>query len=69
MWELTGYLGLFLVSFGAATLLPLQSEAVLGSRANWESSPIIHRFQTVSARRCCIDRAEDTTGPNHRITK
>ena len=25
-----GYLGLFLAAFGAATLLPLQSEAVLG---------------------------------------
>ncbi|MFZ5774769.1 MAG: YqaA family protein [Thermodesulfobacteriota bacterium] len=29
MWELTGYLGLFGSAFGAATLLPLQSEAVL----------------------------------------
>lgn len=29
MWELTGYLGLFLAAFGAATLLPMQSEAVL----------------------------------------
>lgn len=29
MLELTGYLGLFLAAFGAATLLPLQSEAVL----------------------------------------
>ncbi|KAA8702824.1 YqaA family protein [Pseudomonas cannabina] len=29
MFELTSYLGLFLVAFGAATLLPLQSEAVL----------------------------------------
>ncbi|WP_077524927.1 YqaA family protein [Metapseudomonas resinovorans] len=29
MWEVTGYLGLFLAAFGAATLLPLQSEAVL----------------------------------------
>ena len=26
---LAGYLGLFLAAFGAATLLPLQSEAVL----------------------------------------
>jgi membrane protein YqaA with SNARE-associated domain len=26
---LVGYLGLFLAAFGAATLLPLQSEAVL----------------------------------------
>ncbi|QXI26579.1 YqaA family protein [Pseudomonas vanderleydeniana] len=29
MWETGGYLGLFLSAFGAATLLPLQSEAVL----------------------------------------
>lgn len=29
MFELTSYLGLFLAAFGAATLLPLQSEAVL----------------------------------------
>ncbi|MGN2411630.1 YqaA family protein [Pseudomonas syringae] len=29
MFELTSYLGLFGVAFGAATLLPLQSEAVL----------------------------------------
>ncbi|MBX8515965.1 DedA family protein [Pseudomonas cichorii] len=29
MFELTSYLGLFAVAFGAATLLPLQSEAVL----------------------------------------
>lgn len=29
MWELSGYLGLFLAAFGAATLLPMQSEAVL----------------------------------------
>ncbi len=29
MLELSGYLGLFLAAFGAATLLPLQSEAVL----------------------------------------
>lgn len=29
MWETTGYLGLFASAFGAATLLPLQSEAVL----------------------------------------
>ncbi|MDK4202058.1 YqaA family protein [Pseudomonas sp. HR1] len=29
MWELSGYLGLFVAAFGAATLLPLQSEAVL----------------------------------------
>ena len=29
MWELTGHLGLFLSAFGAATLLPLQSETVL----------------------------------------
>lgn len=29
MFELTSYLGLFVVAFGAATLLPLQSEAVL----------------------------------------
>lgn len=29
MWEPTGYFGLFLAAFGAATLLPLQSEAVL----------------------------------------
>ena len=25
MWELSGYLGLFLAAFGAATLLPMQS--------------------------------------------
>ncbi|HHK2384072.1 TPA: DedA family protein, partial [Pseudomonas aeruginosa] len=29
MWELSGYFGLFLAAFGAATLLPMQSEAVL----------------------------------------
>ncbi|BCR23441.1 MULTISPECIES: YqaA family protein [Pseudomonadaceae] len=29
MWEAGGYLGLFISAFGAATLLPLQSEAVL----------------------------------------
>ena len=29
MWELSGYLGLFLAALGAATLLPMQSEAVL----------------------------------------
>ena len=30
MFEYGGYLGLFLAAFGAATLLPMQSEAVLG---------------------------------------
>jgi membrane protein YqaA with SNARE-associated domain len=29
MWELSAYFGLFLAAFGAATLLPMQSEAVL----------------------------------------
>ncbi|KJZ64634.1 YqaA family protein [Pseudomonas fluorescens] len=29
MFELTNYLGLFLAAFGAATLLPMQSETVL----------------------------------------
>ena len=29
MFELTSYVGLFLAAFGAATLLPMQSEAVL----------------------------------------
>lgn len=29
MWGLPGYFGLFLAAFGAATLLPMQSEAVL----------------------------------------
>ena len=29
MWELSGYFGLFLAAFGAPTLLPMQSEAVL----------------------------------------
>ncbi|UTH29351.1 YqaA family protein [Ectopseudomonas hydrolytica] len=29
MWELSGYLGLFLAAFSAATLIPAQSEAVL----------------------------------------
>ncbi|WP_415754154.1 YqaA family protein [Pseudomonas leptonychotis] len=29
MLELSGYVGLFLAAFGAATLLPMQSEAVL----------------------------------------
>ena len=29
MFELTSYFGLFMAAFGAATLLPLQSEAVL----------------------------------------
>ncbi|HKM15227.1 MAG TPA: YqaA family protein [Marinospirillum sp.] len=28
-WELSGYLGLFFAALGAATLLPMQSEAVL----------------------------------------
>ena len=31
MWDLTAYLGLFVAAFGAATLLPMQSEAVLTS--------------------------------------
>lgn len=31
MFELTSYVGLFLAAFGAATLLPMQSEAVLVS--------------------------------------
>jgi len=30
MFEYGGYLGLLLAAFGAATLLPMQSEAVLG---------------------------------------
>jgi len=29
VWDLPAYLGLFIAAFGAATLLPLQSEAVL----------------------------------------
>ncbi|MEO9331786.1 YqaA family protein [Pseudomonas guguanensis] len=29
MWDFSAYLGLFLAAFGAATLLPMQSEAVL----------------------------------------
>ncbi|MCY1305427.1 Inner membrane protein YqaA [compost metagenome] len=29
MWDLSAYLGLFVAAFGAATLLPMQSEAVL----------------------------------------
>lgn len=29
MFEVSGYLGLFIAAFGAATLLPMQSEAVL----------------------------------------
>ncbi|MCF7202613.1 YqaA family protein [Pseudomonas oligotrophica] len=29
MWEMTSYAGLFLAAFGAATLLPMQSEALL----------------------------------------
>ena len=29
MFELTSYIGLFLAALGAATLLPMQSEAVL----------------------------------------
>ncbi|EPF65609.1 YqaA family protein [Pseudomonas syringae] len=29
MFELTSYIGLFMAAFGAATLLPMQSEAVL----------------------------------------
>lgn len=29
MWELFAYFGLFLATFSAATLLPMQSEAVL----------------------------------------
>lgn len=36
MWELSGYFGLFLAAFGAATLLPMQSEAVLTDHyATW----------------------------------
>ncbi|WP_071871228.1 YqaA family protein [Atopomonas hussainii] len=31
MWDFSAYLGLFLSAFGAATLLPMQSEAVLTS--------------------------------------
>lgn len=31
MWEFSAYLGLFVAAFGAATLLPMQSEAVLTS--------------------------------------
>lgn len=31
MWEISGYLGLFLASFIAATFLPLQSEVVLAA--------------------------------------
>ncbi|MGF6317856.1 hypothetical protein ABIA60_004134 [Pseudomonas frederiksbergensis] len=30
MFELSSYFGLFLAAFGAATLLPMQSEAILG---------------------------------------
>ena len=29
MWELSSYIGLFLIAFGAATVLPLQSEFAL----------------------------------------
>ncbi|WP_191833843.1 YqaA family protein [Pseudomonas fluorescens] len=29
MWDLSAYAGLFIAAFGAATLLPMQSEAVL----------------------------------------
>jgi membrane protein YqaA with SNARE-associated domain len=29
MWDLSGYFGLFIAAFGAATLLPMQSEALL----------------------------------------
>lgn len=29
MWDLSAYLGLFVAAFSAATLLPMQSEAVL----------------------------------------
>ena len=29
MWDFSAYLGLFVAAFGAATLLPMQSEAVL----------------------------------------
>lgn len=39
MWEISGYLGLFLAAFGAATLLPLQSEAVLVSLLLTEHYP------------------------------
>lgn len=39
---LSAYLGLFFVAFGAATLLPLQSEAVLvGLLAYGEHSPLV----------------------------
>lgn len=31
MWDFSAYLGLFVAAFGAATLLPMQSEAVLTS--------------------------------------
>lgn len=42
MFELTSYIGLFLAALGAATLLPMQSEAVLaGMLASNQYVPLI----------------------------
>ncbi|WP_137889209.1 YqaA family protein [Pseudomonas sp. 2FE] len=40
MLALSGYLGLFLAAFGAATLLPLQSEAVLAGLLLSDAYPV-----------------------------
>lgn len=41
MFELTSYLGLFVAAFGAATLLPLQSEAVLVGMLLSQHYPVV----------------------------
>ncbi|MFA1028628.1 MULTISPECIES: YqaA family protein [Pseudomonas syringae group] len=49
MFELTSYLGLFATAFGAATLLPLQSEAVLVGMLISEHYPTILLLMIVTA--------------------
>ncbi|KAA8697578.1 YqaA family protein [Pseudomonas caricapapayae] len=49
MFELTSYLGLFATAFGAATLLPLQSEAVLVGMLLSEHYPTILLLMIVTA--------------------
>lgn len=48
MGELLAYLTLFVIAFGAATLLPLQSEAVLVGTARF-GAPLEHFWCTSSA--------------------
>lgn len=59
MWDFSAYLGLFVAAFGAATLLPMQSETVLtslllvvatvgnvlGSIINWPLGRYIEHFR------------------------